>query len=46
MKKFVDFILEKIAAIAKGAATVSVDTASCSGMYEPKRPEGLEKTVF
>ena len=42
MKKIIDFILEKIAGLARVAAAVSVGTASCSGMYEPKRPKGVE----
>lgn len=42
MKKIVDFILEKIAGIARVAAEAAVGTASYGGMYEPKRPEGVE----
>ncbi len=43
MKKVIDLILKKIASIAEGAAVISIGTASCSGMYEPERPEGLKK---
>lgn len=42
MVKFIDFVLKKVAAIVEGAVVVSLGTASCSGMYEPKRPEGIK----
>lgn len=40
MVNFIDLALKKVAAIAEGAAIVSIGIASCGGMYEPRRPEG------
>lgn len=39
MKKFVDWFFKKVVRIAESAAVFSAGTASCGGMYEPKRPE-------
>lgn len=43
MKKIIYQLCTKLAACAFAAAIISVGTASCSGMYQPKVPDVLKK---
>lgn len=43
MKKIIYQLCTKLAACAFLAAVVSVGTASCAGLYQPKQPDSLQK---
>lgn len=43
MKKIIYQVCTKLAACAFLAAIVSVGTASCNGLYQPKMPDKLVK---
>ena len=46
MKKIIYQLCTKLAACAFAAAIISVGTASCSGMYQPKVPDVLKKNYY
>lgn len=43
MKKIIYQVCTRLAACAFLAAVVSVGTASCAGLYQPKLPQNLRK---